>query len=301
MRRLSAVIGNTTCRIALMQDTACEREDVFTHAECLKGGVLAERLGPLAGGAEEAVLCSVVPELNAAVTDALRSATGGTVREIRYDGLRAMELRYGTPHTLGMDRVCGALAARELYGAPVLAVDCGTATTVNAVDPGGAFVGGWIVPGIATALHALHTRTSQLPAVHARQEEAVRPPAGRAQEAERVQDAGASGLSAPSTADAVPLIGASTEESMRAGVVQQTRLAVAELARLLGREWSAQVRIVLTGGNAAQIISAANASKTDTEKKARYSLSGNDEPYVQQWQHDQHLVHRGAILYLLLA
>ena len=49
--------------------------------------------------------------------------------------------------------------------APVIIVDCGTATKVDAVSAEGVFLGGAIMPGVAIASEALHSRASRLPRV----------------------------------------------------------------------------------------------------------------------------------------
>ena len=69
------------------------------------------------------------------------------------------------PDTTGPDRLLAAWAASALYGSPVIVVDLGTATTVDAVDADGFFQGGAILPGLALAADALAEGTSRLPRV----------------------------------------------------------------------------------------------------------------------------------------
>ena len=268
MLRLSAVLGNTTCRFALMEETECIRELVLTHEDSADPSALAAKLSAEGmQAARQAVLCSVVPPLRDAVVSAMQAVSGAAVHEIRPESFTTMPIRYDTPESLGMDRVCGALAARERCGAPVLAVDCGTATTVNIVDPAGDFLGGWIVPGIQTALDVLHVRTAQLPGL---------PPGG------------ASGL-----------YGRDTESSIRNGVLQQTRLAIMGLAGVLADEWKQQMTIMLTGGNSPFLFHEHFASEAPQDTKTRISLlrqGGRDALYLQ---YDANLVHRGTILCLL--
>ena len=76
-----------------------------------------------------------------------------------------LEVLYGEPATLGPDRLSNALAARAIVGSPVLAVDCGTATTFTLVDEQGRLAGGAISIGLVTARDALAARTARLPAV----------------------------------------------------------------------------------------------------------------------------------------
>jgi type III pantothenate kinase len=69
---------------------------------------------------------------------------------------------------VGPDRLVNGYAAAHLYGRPVVVVDCGTATTVDAVDASGAFVGGAIAPGLVMGLAGLAARTARLPRVEPR-------------------------------------------------------------------------------------------------------------------------------------
>ncbi len=71
------------------------------------------------------------------------------------------------PGAVGVDRVLNTLAARTHYGAPVLVVDLGTATTLDAVAADGALVGGAIAPGIAVSLEALWRGAPHLPRAYA--------------------------------------------------------------------------------------------------------------------------------------
>jgi len=69
------------------------------------------------------------------------------------------------PDLTGPDRLLAAWAAATLHGTPVIVVDLGTATTVDAVDADGFFLGGAILPGLGLAAQALAEGTSRLPRV----------------------------------------------------------------------------------------------------------------------------------------
>jgi type III pantothenate kinase len=78
-------------------------------------------------------------------------------------GIRTgMPIRYENPREVGADRIVNALAAYELLGGPVIAVDFGTATTFDCVSADGEYLGGVIFPGIHTAMEALFARASML-------------------------------------------------------------------------------------------------------------------------------------------
>jgi type III pantothenate kinase len=69
------------------------------------------------------------------------------------------------PDKTGPDRLLAAWAAATLHGSPVIIVDLGTATTVDAVDSDGFFLGGAILPGLGLAADALAEGTARLPRV----------------------------------------------------------------------------------------------------------------------------------------
>ena len=66
---------------------------------------------------------------------------------------------YRPPERLGVDRWLGLLASRALSKAPVLIVDCGTATTMDAMDADGGHLGGVILPGLSLFHHCLGSHT----------------------------------------------------------------------------------------------------------------------------------------------
>ncbi len=78
-------------------------------------------------------------------------------------GIRTgMPVRYENPREVGADRIVNAVAAYEMFGGPVVAVDFGTATTFDCVSGDGEYLGGVIFPGIHTSMEALFERTSML-------------------------------------------------------------------------------------------------------------------------------------------
>ncbi|MES1213391.1 MAG: type III pantothenate kinase [Singulisphaera sp.] len=71
------------------------------------------------------------------------------------------------PDRVGIDRLLDAVAVNQLRvaGQPAIIVNLGTAIKVDVVDTSGAFVGGSIMPGIATSARAMHEFTDLLPLV----------------------------------------------------------------------------------------------------------------------------------------
>lgn len=87
-------------------------------------------------------------------------------------GMRTgMPIAVDNPPEVGADRIVNAVAAREQMGAPVIAIDFGTAITFDCVSRAGEFVGGLILPGLLVSLEALIERASKLASV-----ELVKPP-----------------------------------------------------------------------------------------------------------------------------
>lgn len=77
-----------------------------------------------------------------------------------------LTLAYGTPETLGNDRLAVAAAAVARFPREaVLAVDAGTCITYDFVTPEGEYLGGSICPGIAMRFRAMHEFTARLPLV----------------------------------------------------------------------------------------------------------------------------------------
>ena len=109
------------------------------------------------------VICSVNPVMTKLCSSALRQHLRHLPLVV-HDGVdTGIVISYDNPRRLGADRLCTAAAAYHLMGGPVIAVDCGTATTFDAVTSEGEYIGGAIAPGIRTSAEALHSSTAQLP------------------------------------------------------------------------------------------------------------------------------------------
>jgi|CXWL01.1.fsa_nt_gi type III pantothenate kinase len=112
--------------------------------------------------AEGVVISSVVPPLNLTL-DRLARRYFGVAPLFIGPGVRTgMPIRYDNTAEVGADRIVNAVAARELYGAPVVVVDFGTATTFDLVNAAGEYIGGIIAPGIGISAEALFSHASRL-------------------------------------------------------------------------------------------------------------------------------------------
>ncbi|GAB3924250.1 type III pantothenate kinase [Mucilaginibacter myungsuensis] len=73
---------------------------------------------------------------------------------------------YGTPQTLGIDRLVAVTAAHNLYpGKDNLVIDGGSCITYDMVDADGNYHGGSISPGLKMRFKAMHNYTSALPLI----------------------------------------------------------------------------------------------------------------------------------------
>jgi type III pantothenate kinase len=69
------------------------------------------------------------------------------------------------PAELGADRLVNAVAGIDKFGAPLIVVDFGTATTFDVVNARKEYLGGLICPGLKISADALFQRASRLPRV----------------------------------------------------------------------------------------------------------------------------------------
>jgi len=76
-----------------------------------------------------------------------------------------LKMAYPHPHEIGADRIVNAVGAIELYEAPFVIIDFGTATTFCYIDEQKAYYGGIIAPGIKISMDALYSNASKLPKI----------------------------------------------------------------------------------------------------------------------------------------
>ncbi len=110
-------------------------------------------------------IASVVPPLNYTLkrmAELYFNLTPLFIDETTDTGLRIL---YEPASDVGSDRIVDAVAAIRKYGSPCIVVDFGTATTFNAINSKGEYLGGAITPGIMISSEALFSRTAKLPRV----------------------------------------------------------------------------------------------------------------------------------------
>lgn len=159
------------------------------------------------------VLSSVVP----AATQKLRRWVSLKPIVVSAEIELGIGVRYPRPKQIGADRLANAVGVAELYGAPAIVVDFGTAVTFDIVNARREYVGGVIAPGLAAVTDYLYQRTALLPRIK---------------------------LAEPRSA-----VGKSTVEAMRVGAVVGYRGLVREILAALRREPGMKRAVVVaTGG-----------------------------------------------------
>ena len=120
------------------------------------------RRGIEPGKADAVLISSVVPTLSDAL-ERLSRKFFSCEPVFVVPGIRTgLVIRNENPSEVGADRIVNAVAALELYGAPVVVVDFGTATTFDVLNSAGEYVGGVIAPGITISAEALFSQASRL-------------------------------------------------------------------------------------------------------------------------------------------
>jgi len=127
-----------------------------------------------------------------------------------------LNIKYDNPKELGSDRVMGCVGAYYSYGGPFILIDFGTATTFNAVDEKGNFLGGAISFGLKATAEALSKSEAKLPNVD---------------------------LVKPDKA-----VGKTTITGMQSGIINGFIGSVEYLIKAIKKEMGGSVKVIATGG-----------------------------------------------------
>jgi len=119
------------------------------------------------------IISSVVPESNESFQKLSEKVFGLKPVFVDYTFDFNLKIKYNPPSELGIDRLIVAFAAVEKYGKPCIVCDFGTATTIDAVNKQGEYLGGAIAPGMSIFADALFQKTTKLPKVEIRKPETV--------------------------------------------------------------------------------------------------------------------------------
>lgn len=84
-----------------------------------------------------------------------------------------LTIKYDIPDQLGADRIVSCAAAVNQYGAPLIVIDFGTATTFNVINEKCEFLGGMIFAGIKTASDSLSRSAARLPKIELKKPETM--------------------------------------------------------------------------------------------------------------------------------
>lgn len=112
-----------------------------------------------------AILSSVIPQLDYTFTNVIAYVFGVKPIVVGVGVKTGLAIKYENPRELGSDRIITCVAAEKQYGAPLILVDFGTATTFNVVNDKKEFLGGAITLGIKTTIESLARCTAKLPNV----------------------------------------------------------------------------------------------------------------------------------------
>ena len=114
---------------------------------------------------ENALLCSVVPEIDETVAILIAEKCGVDPVFVNNDLNFGFKINYKPLSAIGSDRLLNSFAATQKYGTPCIVCSFGTATTVDVVNANKELLGGIIAPGLETMAKALHLSASRLPDV----------------------------------------------------------------------------------------------------------------------------------------
>jgi len=243
---LAIDVGNTQTVIGLFEsDVLGGHWRIATDAQAtadelrVKIGGLLESEGLSWADVERVIVSSVVPRLTDAYDGAARKATGAAPMTVGPGLKTGLPIRYDNPHEVGADRIVNGVAAVAAFGAPVIVVDFGTATTIDVIDSDGAYLGGAIAPGVETSAEALFSRAARLSKVD---------------------------LEDPGT-----VIGRNTRTSVQAGLILGEAAMVDGLVRRAWSELGYETPVVATGGLAERM---APLCETISDVDADLTLKG---------------------------
>ena len=171
---------------------------------------------------EGTIIASVVPPVLNSFKTALMKLTGKKPLVVGPGLKTGMKILMDDPTQVGADLIVGAVAAARDYGKPAIIIDMGTATTLCAVDPSGAFIGGTICHGLRLSSEVLSGKTAQLPGIS---------------------------LDAPKNA-----IGKNTVEAMRSGIMLGTACMLDGMIDHYEQEIGSPCHLVATGGLARFVL-----------------------------------------------
>ncbi|HWF73291.1 MAG TPA: type III pantothenate kinase [Solirubrobacteraceae bacterium] len=174
------------------------------------------------GDVEKSILSSTVPQLVEQWTLMAARYLGHRMLAVGPSIRTGMPIRIDNPREVGADRLVNAVAAYDRLGGPCIVVDFGTAITYDVVSAAGEYLGGIISPGAEISIEALSERAARLPKVE---------------------------LAEPRS-----LIGKSTVDAIRSGIVYGFAGQVEGIVRRLREQLGSDTPVIATGGLASAVV-----------------------------------------------
>ena len=174
------------------------------------------------GDLDASILSATVPQLRPEWTAMAERYLGHEMPVVGPGVKTGMPIRMDNPREVGADRLVNAVAAYERVGGPCVVVDFGTAITYDCVGAGGEYIGGIIGPGVEISMEALTSRAAAIPRID------LTPPRA--------------------------LIGKSTVEAIRCGIIYGFAGQVDGIVTRLIEELGEETDVLATGGLAAGIV-----------------------------------------------
>lgn len=170
-----------------------------------------------------AIISSVVPPLTGIIRKAVEKIIGQKPMVVGPGIKTGLNILMDNPKTVGADLIVDAVAGINEYGAPLIIIDMGTATTISVVDKDRNYVGGMIIPGIRVSMDSLVNRTSQLPRI---------------------------GFDAPEK-----VIGTNTVDCMKSGIINGNAAMLDGMITRIEEELGYPAKVIATGGLAGVVVS----------------------------------------------
>ena len=165
---------------------------------------------------KDCIISSVVPPVFNSVRTGVIKIIGKQPMVVGPGLKTGLNIHVDVPSQVGSDRIVIAVAALAEYKAPLLLMDLGTATTIEAVEPDNVYMGGVIIPGVRVSLDALTSRAAQLPGIS---------------------------LDRPKQ-----VIGKNTVDCMRSGMMYGTAAMIDGLVERMEEELGHRCTLIATGG-----------------------------------------------------
>jgi len=227
-RILTIDLGNTNVALGLFDGQTLEehwrlstRHDRMGDEFGIQFSQIFEHHGIQTSTIDGVVLSSVVPPLTERIAFACEQYIGQSPLIVSSALNLNVTIGYDDPKAVGADRIADAAAARALYAIPACVIDFGTATTFNAINAQGEYMGGAILPGIGLSAQALFERTAKLTTVE---------------------------LKAPPS-----IIGRNTTHAMQSGLIYGYVALVEGMVARFKEELGQETTIIATGGHVQRI------------------------------------------------